>query len=117
MTIPTFEDIVAFLNYPEEFWEFVTPRIKRIDPTVPGNEIFYVTLRKFDNEGRITNIRVMVPEIIDMRTARINVHELKHAYDMFVRLNQYVGEEDSLFEEEAVKTELEFEKSFCLKKV
>ena len=96
MIIPTFEDIVAFLNYPEEFWEFVTPRIKRIDPTVSGNEIFYVTLRKFDDEGRITNIRVMVPEIIDMRTARINVHELK---------------------QEAVRTELEFEKSFCLKKV
>ena len=111
MIIPTFEDIVAFLNYPEEFWEFVTPRIKRIDPTVSGNEIFYVTLRKFDDEGRITNIRVMVPEIIDMRTARINVHELKHAYDLYQLLGQEINNEEE-FENSAREKENEFIKIY-----
>lgn len=113
--VPTFEDVVSFLGYPEEFWNYVFPRLKIVDPTVQGNEVFYVTLLKFDSMGRVIDIRVMVPEIIDLKTASINVHELKHAYDIFRKLNQYVDESDPMFETNAIKMEKNFQKKIMKK--
>ena len=116
MIVPTFEDVVAFLDYPDDFWEFVKPRTRRIDATVPGNEIFFKTLLKFDDNGNIINIRVMVPYIIDLYTACVNVHEFKHAYDMYTRLNTFVDESDRKYEDDAVKTELKFKRMILKKK-
>ena len=108
--VPTFEDVVAFLDYPEEFWEYVTPRIRKVDSTIPGNEIFYATLLKFDKKDKniIRDIKVMLPHIIDLKTACINIHELKHAYDMYKKLNQYVDDSDPKYESDAIAMEEKF---------
>ena len=112
----TFEDIKIFLNYPNEFWDYINPKTKKIDSKIPGNEIFYATLLKFDNNGRVIDIMVMVPYIIDVETACINIHEFKHAYDMYKLLNQYVDEKDSAYEEEAIKLEKKFKNKIYVKK-
>jgi hypothetical protein len=116
--IPTFEMVVAFLDYPDDFWEFVTPRIRRVDSTIPGNEIFYATLLKFDKKDKniIRDIKVMVPHIIDLKTACINIHELKHAYDMYIKLNQYVDDNDPTYESTAIEMENKFKEMVYSKK-
>ena len=106
----TFEDVKLFLNYPNEFWEYVTPKIKRVDSKIPGNEIFYATLLKFNDNNQIKDIIVMVPYIIDMKTACINVHELKHAYDMYLKINEYIDDSDPKYEEDAIELEKQFQK-------
>lgn len=112
----TFNDIKLFLNYPDEFWDYIDSKIKRVDSTISGNEIFYATLLKFDNIGRVIDMKVMVPYIIDIKTACINVHEFKHAYDMYRLLNKYVDENDSKYEEEAIKLEEKFQNKLYVKK-
>ena len=106
----TFEDVKLFLNYPNEFWEYVSPKIKKVDSTIPGNEIFYATLLKYDDNNHIKDIIVMVPYIIDIETACINVHELKHAYDMYLKLNKYVDDKDQKYEDDAIELEKQFQK-------
>lgn len=102
--------VKAFLNYPEEFWIFISSRIIYVDSTIPGNEIFYNTFMKFDSQNKLQDIKVMIPSIIDLNTALITTHELKHAYDLYLRLGQEIDEEHESFEEDAIAVEKEFVK-------
>lgn len=113
----TKEDIKEFLNYPEEFWKYVETRIKRIDGSKKENEIFYVTLMKFDENNKfLSDIKVLIPHITDIKTAQVNVHELKHAYDLYQQLGQEIDENNPEYEQSAMLLEQEFRKRYVLKK-
>ena len=103
-----FEDIVLFLNYPDEFWEYIKPRIRRVEPLDEKNRFFYKTLLKFDKDDNLIDIKVIVPRIVDIDTACVNIHELKHAYDMYLLLNNPVNEKEPKYEEDARNLEKEF---------
>lgn len=104
--------IKQFLNYPDKFWHYIHSRIIYIDSTIPGNEMFYNTLMKFDDNNKLVDIKVFIPYIIDIKTARINVHELKHAYDLYLRLGQIIDADTDTFEEDAVVLEHQFVKKY-----
>ena len=104
--------IKQFLNYPDEFWHYIHKRIIYVDSTIFGNEIFYNTLMKFDQNNCLQDIKVFIPYIIDMDTAKINVHELKHAYDLYLRLGQVIDEDTESFEEDAIALEHNFVKKY-----
>ena len=110
------DNIKEFLSYPQEFWDFVTPKIRRVDPRIKENEILYVTLLKVDDEGILRDIRVMVPEIIDLRTACINVHEFKHAFDLYLKIGTKIDESEPHCEEDASNLEKSFQNNYVLTK-
>lgn len=109
-------EIKKFLNYPEDFWKFVKTKITYIDSTKEGNELFYSTLMKFDADERLIDIKVLIPYIIDLKTALVNIHELKHAYDLYQLIGKKVDENNPIYEESAIQKELEFQNQYVLKK-
>lgn len=109
-------DIKEFLNLPEEFWNYIKNKIKYIDGNKKENEFFYSTLMKFDENNHLIDIKVLIPYIIDLKTALVNVHELKHVYDLYLLLGKEVNENNPVYEENAIKKEREFEKQYLLRK-
>lgn len=111
-----FDNIKEFLNYSQDFWNFVTPKIRMVDSRIKENEILYVTLISSDCNGLLQDIRVIVPEIVDLKTACINIHEFKHAYDLYLQMGKRVDESETHCEEDAVNLEKEFKKTYVLNK-
>lgn len=109
-------DIKNFLNFPEEFWNYINKKITYIDSSKKENEFFYSTLMKFDKNNNLIDIKVLIPRIIDIKTALVNIHELKHAYDLYLMLGKEVNEKNPIYEESATKKEEEFKKEYVLKK-
>ncbi len=103
-----FEDIKAYFSYPNAFWEYIAPRMMIIDSRDPASEAFYGVLMKYDEGNKLCDIKIIVPRIINLATALINVHEIKHAYDL------YQNKED-LYEEEYEKRAKEMESDFIKK--
>lgn len=114
--IITLEDIKSFLNYPDAFWQYVEPKINYVDSHLEGHDKFYSTLMRFDANDCLIDIKVIVPYIIDLKTALVNVHEFKHAYDLYNLLGNPVNEHDSIYEQEAREVEKSFVKEYVLRK-
>ena len=100
------KDIIKYLDYSPEFWEYILPRTTRID-----EESFYQVNIKCDAQ----EIRVFVPNIINLETAKINIHEFKHAYDMYRILGIPYFKDD--YEASARKEEEKFENDYVHQKV
>lgn len=112
----SFENIKEFLCYPQTFWDYVASRIRRVDPRIKENEILYVTLIKTEENGTLKDFKVYVPEIVDLKTACINVHEFKHAYDLYLQMGKIIDETEEHYEKDAEELEKEFQKRYVLKR-
>ena len=106
------EIVKEFLDFPLEFWEYIKNRIIYVDSKIEGNEIFYNTFMKFDNDNRLMDIKVMIPYIVDIESACVNIHELKHAYDLFFELGNIVNINEDEYEKSAIKLEKKFYKKY-----
>ena len=110
------EEIIDFLGYPQEFWDYLKPRMREVDPWVEENKYFWKTFLKFDDNKILCDMRVCVPGIVNIQTACVNVHEFKHAYDMYKLLGQEVDEENPKYEDDARRMEKIFCDEYVLKK-
>lgn len=113
--IMTFDDVQRFLSYPDEFWKYVDKKITYIDSRKEKNDKFYSTLMRFDKNNCLIDIKVIVPYIINLKTALVNIHEFKHAYDLYNLLGQSIDEKDPIYEQSACNTEKIFVKEYVLK--
>jgi hypothetical protein len=75
-------DIKEFLNYPDEFWKYVDERTTIVDSYFEEEKEFYGVNIKTNNNC-IDDMKVFVPEIINLETALVNVHEYTHAYNLY----------------------------------
>lgn len=103
------DDIINYLNYDESFWTYILPRITRID----DEELRQVNIKCNANEI-IEDIKVFVPNVVNLETAKINIHEFTHAYDIFKMIGFQYLERD--YEEIAVRNENEFELNYVNQK-
>lgn len=115
--ILNFDDIKKYLNYPQQFWDYAESRIIRVDSTKEKNKSFYVTLMKFDNDNNLKDILIIVPYIINLQTSLVNIHELKHAYDLYNLLGSKISEDTELYENAARKEEENFSKKYISSKI
>lgn len=106
----TMEDVAEYLNYSIAFWEYILPHTIKTK-----NEEFYGVYPKIDKHKIVKDMKIIVPEIIDLKTAKINIHEFKHAYDMYTLLESPYIEKD--YEVEARAEEEQFEMEYVGKKV
>ena len=110
------EDIKKFLGYEEEFWEYIQKRILFIDSHFEEDRDFYGVNIKLDDNQCLKDIKVFVPNIINLSTALVNVHEFNHAYCLYKRLGYSICESDDFYEEVAKNCEKMFEEDYLVKK-
>ncbi len=90
----------------DEFWEYMRPRTKRIN--APVETAIWGAFTSYDQENKLSNIRIIVPEIVDEQTLLINIHEYAHAYELYQELGtNYIPKQKSS-EEYAKSKEQEY---------
>lgn len=108
------DDIKNFLNYPKEFWEYIMPKVRVIDDN-QDKCMNPEVIMKFDNKECLEDIRVIVPHIINLTSALINVHEFQHAYDLYLLLGKIVPYSNEYYENIAKNKEENFKNEYVLK--
>lgn len=108
------DDVKTFLNLPEDFWTYIIPRTLKGDDYDENDQSFYGINMRFDDNEQLCDLKLIVPKIINLRTALINVHEYKRAYSLYKLLGQRVDRniafEDSIQCQKAFQTEYMQEK-------
>ena len=112
----SFDDIKIFLNYQDEFWNYIKPKTRFVDSRADSKHLFYETIMHFDDNKCLDDMRVFVPNIINLFTACVNVHEFTHAYDLYKKLGHEIEEDISGYEQKAELNEKKFILSYVLKK-
>ena len=112
----SFDDIKNYFNYEDDFWEYIESRICFLDSHDEENDSFYGVNMKFDNDNKLENIKIFVPKIINLDTALINVHEIKHAYDLYKLIGKEVNLDYSYYEKMASDSERGFKEQYLVKK-
>ncbi len=77
----------------DNFIAYMRTRIKKYD--IGHKSDIWGYFADYDENGILTNIRLIVPRIIDEKTLLINIHEYTHAYDAYLNLGtSYVENKD-----------------------
>lgn len=90
----------------DEFWEYMRTRTKRISAPIESG--VWGTFTDNSPEGKIINIKILVPEIVDEKTLLINIHEYAHAYELFQELGNIYNINKKSSEEYASTKEKEY---------
>ena len=83
------EEIENYLGYPKEFWDYIDVRTIIIDSHIPEENDFCGINLKIDKDI-LVDIKVFVPDIVNLETALINIYYFNNAYDLYCRLGQKV---------------------------
>ena len=106
------DDIKQFLDYDDNFWNYIKFKTLYIDSNMDNSKYFYGVLTKIINNTLI-DIQVIVPNIIDLKTLLINIHEYTHAHDLYLCIGKSLAS-DLEYENNARNKELEFIKKKIL---
>lgn len=112
----SFADVKEYLGYEEEFWEYIDTRTTWIEPFGENPRYFYGVNFK-EEEGIVTDLHVTIPSIVDLDTAKIVVHEIRHAHDLYESImhhNKLVSDQE--LEGYAREEETTFVKQYVLPK-
>lgn len=111
------EDIKIYLSYPDSFWQFIKDKTLTIKSENLKNydNGFYGVLIKCDENNNLVSFKIIVPEIVNLATVLINIHEYKHAYDLYQLLGMPINETDPIYEESAKEVENDFVKCYLPK--
>lgn len=112
----TFSDIKKYLGYEDEFWNLIDSKTYIIDSYDEKDKNFYGVNIKYNNKI-VEDIKVFVPKIINLETALVNVHEFKHAYDLYELIGKEKVLNDDYYEKIAKESEKEFKNKYLLRKL
>lgn len=112
----TIDDIKNYLDYDENFWNHIKDKIKVLKNPYLDYDLkmdYYGVWYDLDENKELTKLIICIPEIVDLKTAQIAIHELKHAHDI------YTGnlKEDSVLEKNAKQEEYKFKNNYLKKKI
>ena len=91
----------------QEFFQFLEGKVKRY----PVKEFDWGCFPILDEDNRIVDLRVLVPDFFDELCLRINIHEYAHAFELYNELGQVYVENKETRENNAKEKELEFLRS------
>ena len=92
----TFKQLNTFFAYPATFWDYVAKRVTLVDSKTVEDNSFYSVLMKLDDNDKLIDMKIIIPYMINIETILINVHELKHAYDLYLLLGKQISDEEKL---------------------
>lgn len=85
-----YENLVKFFNsinlYKTDYFNSINNK-KIMLPNKKGNMIYFGVFPKLDKENNIINYTICVPEINDLNSFLINIHEYTHAIDLENNMN------------------------------
>lgn len=95
----TEKDIARFLKLPRKFIKFMKKdsfRIYQLENDNEEHQAFYGVNCKTDKQENIIDIKLIVPIIVDLETALINISEYQKAYELYQRLGTKLEEEEQI---------------------
>lgn len=85
-----YKDIKDYLSYPDNFWNYISSRITIVDSHV--DEIEYKVFNEYENKI-LKNMKLIMPNVINVNTANIVLYELKCAYCLYNFLGNSIDED------------------------
>lgn len=112
----TINDVKNYLNYGNDFWNYIKDKTKVIKNPYSNYDLkmnYYGIWYDFNEDKEITKLIICIPEIIDLKTAQIAIHEFILAHDI------YSGniKEDYILEEFAKQEKNKFKNDYLKKKI
>ncbi len=104
------DDVKNYLDYENSFWNYVEDKIKFIkNPYIDFDlkVLYYGVWYDLDENKNLKRLVICIPEIVDLKTAQIAIHEFRHAHDIFTGniKNNSELEEIARHEEDRFKNE------------
>ena len=112
----TIEDIKKYLRYNDDFWNYIQDKTKIIKDPYLDYDLkmhYYGVWYEFNERKELTKLIICIPEIVDLKTAQIAIHEFRHANDIYTSKIQ----EDSILEDIAKQEEDKFKTDYLKKKI
>ncbi len=107
------DDLLDYLGVSKEFLNFVNEdnlKTIYIDYNKLNEREFIGVNYKLDDNGLIKDLKLYVPSVISLETARIYIYVVYSAFELFKRMGQMISDEDILnISEEAKKKMEEYE--------
>lgn len=104
------KELIDALNlleiYDEEFYKYIKQHTKIIKDTDNIKELCGCFIIKDNN--MIKGIRVLVPEIVNIETLLINIHEYTHAYEYYYKIGNLYFEDIENSEKIATSNEIKY---------
>lgn len=98
------KDIKDYLNYEEEFWNYIKDKIKVIKNPYIDYDLkmhYYGVWYDYNQNKELTKLIICIPDIVDLKTSLIAIHEFRHAHDIYMGTSL----DDSKLEEVAILEE------------
>lgn len=115
------KDIIKFLKLPRKFIKFMKKdsfRFYELSEEEDQDFSLYGVNYKEDENGSLSDIKLIVPAIMDLKTALINISEYHKAYELYQRLgNQLQDDEINKIIDSSKRLEEEFQKEFQKRKI
>ncbi len=104
------DDVKNYLDYENNFWNYVEDKIKFIKSPYIDFDLkilYYGVWYELDENKNLKKMVICIPEIVDLKTAQIAIHEFRHAHDIFTGniKNNSKLEEIARHEEDRFKNE------------
>lgn len=112
----TIEDIKKYLGYNDDFWNYIQDKTKIIKDPYLDYDLkmhYYGVWYEFNERKELTKLIICIPEIVDLKTAQIAIHEFRHVHDIYTSKIQ----EDSILEDIAKQEEDKFKTNYLKKKI
>ena len=81
------KDIKDYLNYEEDFWNYIKDKIKIIKNPYVDYDLkmhYYGVWYDYNQDKELTKLIICIPDIVDLKTSLIAIHEFRHAHDIYI---------------------------------
>lgn len=105
------KDIEAFLNLPKEFIDYVDKKLITFNYYFDENALVFSGVYPKVVDGLLIDFRVVVPEVVDDKTAAVNINLYSQAFSVYQSLGKEYTLDEELVKQEASEKEKQFIKS------
>lgn len=84
------ENIRLFLGFEEEFWQYIKERERSVEVVPEVAEGISYVIPLYDENGLVVDVKILVPEVVDLSTSLLAIKCYIKAYDIYRALGQPV---------------------------
>ena len=110
------EDVKKYLGYDDDFWNYIQDKTKIIKNPYLDYDLkihYYGVWYEFNERKELAKLIICIPEVVNLKTAQIAIHEFRHAHDIYTSKIQ----EDSILEDTAKQEEDKFKTDYLKKRI
>ncbi len=102
------ESLKSFLQFEDEFWEFIKDKVKKVNTSVEVMEKMVYAIPIYNDKGIVVSLCLMLPCIYNLESALLAIKVYKKAYEIYKMIGKNFDSEnleDSLDLQEEYKKE------------